>query len=43
LTPFERKYQIVPATLLVFVNVSEDLVMVDDVIMSLNPLVAPVE
>jgi len=40
LTPFERKYHIVSATLLVFVNVGENLVMVDDVATPSNPLVS---
>jgi hypothetical protein len=43
LIPSERKYQIVPTTPLVFVDVNENLVMVDDVVMPLNLSVAPVE
>ncbi len=43
LTPSERKYHIVFATLLVFVDVGENLVMVDDVATPLNPLVSLVE
>jgi hypothetical protein len=39
-TRFEWKYQIVPTTLLVIVNASEDSVMVDDVVTPLNPPVA---
>ncbi len=42
-TPFERKYHIVSATLLVFVDVGENLVMVDDVTTPSNPLVSLVE
>jgi len=42
-TPFERKYHIIFATLLVFVDVGENLVMADDVAMPLNPLVSLVE
>jgi hypothetical protein len=43
LTPFERKYHIVSANLLVFVDVGENLVMVNDVATPSNPLVALVE
>jgi hypothetical protein len=43
LTSFERKYQIVPATLLVFVDASEDSIMVDDVATLTNPPVALVK
>jgi len=43
LTPFERKYHIVSATLLVFVDVGENLVMVDDVATPSNPPVSLVE
>jgi hypothetical protein len=43
LTPSECKYQIIPTTPLVFVDVSEDLVMADDVVTPLNPLVMPVK
>jgi len=39
----ERKYHIVSTTLLVFVDVGENLVMVDDVTMPSNPLVSLVE
>jgi hypothetical protein len=42
-TPSERKYPIIFATLLVFVDVSENLVMADDVTMPLNPLISLVE
>lgn len=42
-TPFECKYQIVPATLLVFINASEHLIMVNNVVMPLNPSVALVK
>jgi hypothetical protein len=42
-TPFECKYQIVSATPLVFVNVSEDLIMVDDVATPSNLTIVPVE
>jgi hypothetical protein len=42
-TPSERKYPIIYATLLVFVDVSENLVMADDVATPLNPLVSLVE
>ncbi len=41
--PFERKYHIIFVTLLVFVDVGENLVMADDVAMPLNPLVSLVE
>ncbi len=43
LTPFEWKYQIVQATLLVFVNIGDDSIMADDVVTFLNPLVVPIE
>ncbi len=39
----ERKYSIVSATLLVFVDVGENLVMADDVVTPSNPLVSLVE
>jgi hypothetical protein len=39
-TPFEHKYHIVSATLLVFVDASENLIMADDVTMPSNPLVS---
>jgi hypothetical protein len=39
----DRKYQIVSATLLVFVNVGEDSIMVDNVITPLNPSITPVK
>ncbi len=39
-TVSERKYHIVCATLLVFVDACENLVMADDVAMPLNPLVS---
>jgi len=42
-TPSERKYHIVFATLLVFVDAGENLVMVDDVVTPLNPPVSLVE
>ncbi len=42
-TPFERKYHIVSATLLVFVDVGENLVMADDVATPSNPPVSLVE
>jgi len=42
-TPFERKYHIVSATLLVFVDAGENLVMADNVAMPSNPLVSLVE
>ncbi len=43
LTPFERKYHIVSATLLVFVDVGENLVMADDVATLSNPPVSLIE
>ncbi len=43
LTLFERKYHIVYATLLVFVDAGENLVMADDVAMPSNPPVPLVE
>jgi len=42
-TPFERKYHIVSATLLVFVDANENLFMVDDVVTPSNPPVSLVE
>jgi hypothetical protein len=42
-TPSKHKYPIVYATLLVFVDVSENLVMADDVATPSNPLVSLVE
>jgi hypothetical protein len=42
-TPFERKYHIVSATLLVFVDAGEDLVMADDVATPSNPPISLVE
>jgi hypothetical protein len=42
-TPSERKYHIVSINLLVFVDVSKNLVMVDDVVTPSNPLVSLVE
>jgi len=42
-TPSKRKYHIIFITLLVFVDASENLVMVDDVVMPSNPLVSLVE
>jgi hypothetical protein len=43
LTLFERKYQIISASFLVFVDASEYSIMVDDVVTPSNPLVAQVE
>jgi len=43
LTPSEHKYHIVPDANLVFVDASENVVMVDDVATPSNPSVAPVE
>jgi hypothetical protein len=43
LTPSERKYHIVFATLLVFVDANENLIMGDDVVTPLNPPVSLVE
>jgi hypothetical protein len=43
LTFFERKYHIIFATLLVFVDAGENFVMVGDVTTPLNPLVSLVE
>ncbi len=43
LTLSERKYHIVSATLLVFVDAGENLVMADDVATPLNPLVSLVK
>jgi hypothetical protein len=42
-TPYERKYHIVSATLLVFIDAGENLVMADDVATLSNPLVSLVE
>jgi hypothetical protein len=42
-TPSKCKYHIVYATLLVFVDASENLVMADDVVTPLNPLVSLIE
>jgi len=42
LTSFKCKYQITRVTILVFVDVSENSIMVDDATMPLNPLVAPI-
>jgi hypothetical protein len=42
-TPSERKYHIIFATLLVFVDVGENLVMADDVDTPSNPLVSIVK
>jgi len=42
-TPSERKYHICFATLLVFVDANENLVMANDVVMPLNPPVSLVE
>jgi hypothetical protein len=42
-TPFERKYHIVFATLLVFVDAGDNLVMADDVATPSNPPVSLVE
>ncbi len=42
-TPFECKYHIVFATLLVFVDAGENLVMVDDVATPSNPPISLVE
>jgi hypothetical protein len=42
-TPSERKYHIVSATLLVFVDASENLVMVDDVATPSNPPISLVK
>jgi hypothetical protein len=43
MTPFECKYQIVRTTPLVLVDAGEDLIMADDVVTPLNPLVVLVE
>jgi hypothetical protein len=43
LTPSERKYHIISVTLLVFVDVGENLVMVDDVATPSNPTCSLVE
>jgi hypothetical protein len=42
-TPFKCKYQIISITHLVFVDASENSIMVDDVVMPLNPPIVPVE
>jgi hypothetical protein len=42
-TPFECKYQIVPITLLVFIDVGEYSVMGDDVVTPSNPPIGPIE
>jgi hypothetical protein len=42
-TPSERKYHIVSATLLVFVDACENLIMADDVAMPWNPPFSLVE
>jgi hypothetical protein len=42
-TPSERKYHIISATLLVFVDAGENLAMADDVVTPSNLLVLPVE
>jgi hypothetical protein len=42
-TPFERKYHIVSGTLLVFVDIGENLVMADDVATPSNPPISLVE
>jgi hypothetical protein len=42
-TPSKRKYHIVSATLLVFVDAGENLVMADDVVTPSNPLVSLIE
>ncbi len=41
--PSERKYPIISATLLVFVDAGENLVMANDVVMLSNPRVSLVE
>jgi hypothetical protein len=41
--PFERKYHIVLATFLVFIDAGEDSIMANDVVTPSNPLVALVE
>jgi len=43
LTSFKCKYQIILTTLLVFVDASEDLIMVDDATTLSNPPIAPIE
>jgi hypothetical protein len=43
LIPSKHKYHIIPTTLLVFVNASEDSIMADDVVMPSNPLVTLVK
>jgi hypothetical protein len=42
-TPSKRKYPIVFATFLVFVDAGENLVMADDVVTPSNPLVSLIE
>jgi hypothetical protein len=42
-TFFECKYQIVLVVFLVFVDAGEDLIMANDVMTHLNPLVASIE
>jgi hypothetical protein len=42
-TPFERKYHIVSATLLVFVDACENLVMAHDVATPSNPPISVVD
>jgi hypothetical protein len=42
LTYFECKYQIIPATLLVFVDAGENSIMVNDVVMFSNFSIVPV-
>jgi hypothetical protein len=42
-TPSERKYHIVSATLLVFIDVGENLIMANDVATPSNPSVSLVE
>jgi hypothetical protein len=43
LTPSECKYQIVPITPLVFIDISENSIMANDVVAPLNPLVVPIK
>jgi len=43
LTPSKCKYQIIPTTPLVFVDVSEDSVMADDVVTPSNLQITPTE
>jgi hypothetical protein len=42
-TSFECKYQVTLATLLVFIDIGEDLIMANDVTTPLNPLVASIK